>query len=68
MVGVGLEGDASAGGRISISAACAQELGHHFHRFVRLVGVGHWRFMTCAGRLQAVWPPKECRRTSSSAC
>ena len=43
VIWIGIEDDASVGGRISISSTCAQEIGQNFHRFVRIVGDGTWR-------------------------
>jgi hypothetical protein len=42
-VWVGIDDDAGLAGRISVTAERAKELGAHFHRFVRISGVGRWR-------------------------
>ncbi|MBT9291453.1 hypothetical protein [Prosthecodimorpha staleyi] len=43
VIWLGIEDDTNVGGRISMSAACAQEVGRNFHRYVRFVGEGTWR-------------------------
>jgi hypothetical protein len=42
-VWVGIDDEAGLAGRISVTAARAQELGAYFHRYVRLSGTGRWR-------------------------
>ena len=42
-VWVGIDDDTGVAGRAAVTAERAQELGGHFHRFVRLSGTGRWR-------------------------